>query len=38
LIGDFDQLPRSGVVAANDVMTHLYRLCARRQGYEGVAL
>jgi predicted AlkP superfamily pyrophosphatase or phosphodiesterase len=38
LIGDFDQLPRSGVVAANDVMTHLYRLSARRQGYEGVAL
>lgn len=38
LIGDFDQLPRSGVVAAHEVATHLYRLCARKQGYQGVSL
>jgi hypothetical protein len=38
LIGDFDQLPRSGVVAAHEVTAHLYRLCARRQGYQGVSL
>lgn len=38
LIGDFDQLPRSGAVAAHEVTAHLHRLCARRQGYQGVAL
>jgi predicted AlkP superfamily pyrophosphatase or phosphodiesterase len=38
LIGDFDQLPRSGSVAAHEVTAHLYRLCARRQGYQGVSL
>ncbi len=38
LIGDLDQLPRSGVVAAHEVTGHLYRLCARRQGYQGVSL
>ncbi len=38
LIGDFDQLPRSGVLAAHEVTAHLYRLCARRPGYQGVSL
>ena len=38
LIGEFDRLPRSGVVAAHEVTGHLYRLCARRKGYQAVSL
>ena len=38
LIGDFDQLPRSGVISAHEVTAHLYRLCSRNQGYQAPGL
>jgi hypothetical protein len=38
LIGDFDAFPKSGTLAANEVCSHLYRLCSRGQGYGSVGL
>ena len=38
LIGDFDAIPKSGTLAANEVCSHLYRLCSRGQGYGSVGL
>ncbi|MCB1226731.1 MAG: alkaline phosphatase family protein, partial [Verrucomicrobiales bacterium] len=38
LCGDFRELPRSGVVAAHEVCRHLYELCSRSSGYQGVGL
>jgi predicted AlkP superfamily pyrophosphatase or phosphodiesterase len=37
LIGDFDHLPRNGVIRATDVFSHLYAHCARGRGYGTVA-
>jgi predicted AlkP superfamily pyrophosphatase or phosphodiesterase len=38
LIGDFGNLPRSGVVGAHEVCGHLYSLCTRGKGYSAVGL
>jgi hypothetical protein len=38
LIGDFDQLPRTGILAAHEVCNHLFRLCSSGHGYAGVGL
>ncbi len=38
LIGDFDDLPRNGIVAAHEVCAHLFKLCSHGQGYPGVGL
>lgn len=38
LIGDFDQLPRTGILAAHEVCNHLFRLCSSGHGYSGVAV
>jgi len=37
LIGDFDQLPRTGTLSAHEVCGHLFRLCARGEGDAGAA-
>ena len=38
LCGDFQNLPRSGTVAAHEVCGHLYNLCSSSKGYGRVAL
>jgi hypothetical protein len=38
LIGDFDQLPRTGILAAHEVCNHLFRLCSSGHGYGNVGL
>lgn len=38
LIGDFPDLPRSGMMAAHEVFGHLFHHCARGSGYGDVGL
>jgi hypothetical protein len=38
LIGDFDLLPRTGILAAHEVCNHLFRLCSSGHGYGNVGL
>jgi predicted AlkP superfamily pyrophosphatase or phosphodiesterase len=37
LIGDFDNLPRNGLLRATDVYGYLYQHCARGRGYNAVS-
>ena len=37
LIGDFDQLPRTGILSAHEVCNHLFRLCSSGQGYSSIS-
>ena len=37
LIGDFDSLPRTGILSAHEVCNHLFRLCSSGNGYSGVS-
>jgi predicted AlkP superfamily pyrophosphatase or phosphodiesterase len=38
LIGDFPELPRSGILPAHGVFGQLHQHCARGNGYDGVAV